>query len=364
MKIFNAKEWEKQGKTLNEMFAEVALEKDPVEVDLRGTWEVDETVEVVTPPNSVIRAGIFKATGPMECVLRLTLGSATQVTGMLDVTGYKESSWVKNRLVPDGVHLHLANGCFFDGFRLKFFKRWGIVNATERGSNIIGCDLGKIKASFCGSPGHFGVAEHTVISGIVHQIDREGGQSIVQRAYLHWHEGLNTITPGDYVSFDNGDIAYVTGVEDGLIEVWPWPTFSGTGTWEVRGIVGGAAFIKGGNTTQVMIRGLVAQYCGHALRVEALYGCHCDALIGEVVGSALTLGNIKATTWGVTVRGFHPEITVTSVLVAGTNVQRCTIISPVVDIIEGQRGMYLRPRYHDGSLFPWEWKLVQIPAIP
>lgn len=364
MTEYVAKEWAAEGKSLHEMFAAIALESDPVTVDLRGEWELDQTLEIVTPSESLMLAGTFTATAEMECVLKMNLGSATQSTGMFVVTGYKKSSHYKHRLVRDGVHLHLANGCFFDGFRFKNLSRWGIVNATEPGSNIIGCDLGKIKANFCGSPGHFGVPDHTVVSGIVHQIDRSGGQSIVQRATLHYTEGLESIEVGDHLSFDNDDIVTVTDVKEGEIEVWPWPSYSGSGTWEVRGIIGGAAFIKGSNTTQVMIRGLVGQYCGHALRVEALYGCHCDALIGEVVGSALTLGGKTATTWGATVRGLHPEITVTDVLVAGTNVQRCVIISPVVDINQDGRGTYLRPRYHDNTLFPWTWKLKQIPAIP
>ena len=217
------------------------------------------------------------------------------------------------------------------------------------------------------------------------QIEREGKpNSPSQRARIYLDPAqLHDLQIGDYLQVDGrpekegGALVQVMEIDSDSIgdylRVFPWPArwddpnwtlLEGVGSWHVEAIIGGVR-IEGGNTTGSHIEGLIAGYTGHGLQIVALYGCHVRGLVGEVVGSVLTVGEPYATTWGVSVCGLHPEIDGVAVLVGGLNVKRVCVISPVIDLdpgTPGGNGYHLLPRLDDGSPGVLvTWPLVQLP---
>lgn len=356
------------GPALNKMFS-VAAATSRADIDLTGTWYVGETVHARTTPMSRVVAGAFHVldSADLDVVLLVAFGQGTQVHGAIGVYG-RRSAHLTKRNAADGVHIHLANFCRFDGFDVSNVRRYAVRNTAEHGSNIIGANLGRIRARFCGAPGPLpGAPDYTRATSTATSVVRTGrAGSPQQRARI----GLNADIPvlvGDFVSIggkpsNGGQLCEVTDVEPGAIEVYPWPgTFQGGGPWEVDGVIGGAVKFAGGNTTQIVVEGILAQYCGHALQLASLYGCIATGVTAEVVGSALTLGARASASFGANVRGLHGERTLADILVAGLNIKRAAVISPSEDVVPGENGYHVMPRLNTGGPTAHAWPVHQFP---
>ena len=152
-------------------------------------------------------------------------------------------------------------------------------------------------------------------------------------------------------------------VLDGALRVFPWPAeLEGPGTWPIEGIIGGGVRLAGGNTTQVSIDAITAQYCGHGLHVVSLYGCNAASLIAEVAGSALTLAARSSALRGFTLRGLHGELTLADVVAGGLSIQRAVILGGAEAVTPGRSGYQVVPRLKTGAPTPWTWPVTQIPG--
>ena len=354
-------------KALNDMFS-ASMSYDRPAFDLTGDWYVGQKVVMQVPTGSQIVAGAISALqdADLDAILHINLGARSSIRGIMTISG-KKTSHLKGRNVTTGVELQMANRCIFDGFDVSHVRRDAIKNAPYPGSNIIGAALGHITARFCGAHGIRGVPEHTRASTVSKMIKRIGSaNSPSQRAIIDLEEHL-PVWIGDFLvingkPMDGGHICEVTSAGGTQLEVYPWPgALEGEGKWSVEALIGAGLHLIGGNTTQVTISSLLAQYCGHALRASSLYGCHATAVTGEVVGSAVTLAGRAAALRGFSLRGLHGEITVTDVLVAGLSVQRALIMAGAEDVVPNRNGYQIVPRTITGDRTGYIWPVTTIP---
>lgn len=350
------------GPGINAAFSAAAQDPAAV-VDLRGTWWVRETVTMTGQPYLTVEAGTIRVhdDADLQVAVVVDTGRDCTIRGTLRVAG-QVTSHLAGRNLGDGVHLTNANGCAIDAISVEYVRRYG---ARTTGGNTIGMQIGRVRCSFCGAPGTAG-PPHTRVMGTAASITREGlAGSPVQRARL-----VSTalpVEPGDYLRIgdlpkNGGWLAEVVSVEpDGLL-VYPWPgEMQGEGPWPIEGIIGGALKLTGGNTTQVVVGSVYAQYAGHGLQIASLYGCHATAVMCEVCGSGLTLGARSSALFGATIRGLHGEVTVTDVLVGGLSIHRTVLIGSVEVLTEPHNAWHVRPTLTTGARTAWTWPLTEVP---
>lgn len=353
------------GPALNAMFQAALATGRSARIDLSGEWWTAEPVLMVAPPASDIVAGGLRVldAASLEVALVVSLGRGCTVVGTLRVGG-RVTSHLAKRNVVYGVRIALANTCTFGGFAVDHVSRYGVSNVP--GANLIGAGLGRIRAASCGAPGHPGAPAHTRATTTATEIVREGSPgSPQQRALIRC--GALPVHSGDYLSIggtpaEGGHLCEVVAAEPGGIRVYPWPgALRGAGEWRVDALIGGAVRLSGGNTAQVTLSGVVAQYCGHALHVVSLYGCNATGVLGEMVGSALTLGARSSALRGASVTGLHAEATLTDVLVGGLSVERAVVIAPAEPVVRGKSGYQVRPVDGSGAPAPYAWPVTTVP---
>jgi hypothetical protein len=345
------------GPALNRMWAAVGAKSTPVVVDWRGSWHTSVPIDIQAPARSEISSGTVyaMASADLAYAIDIDVGTGTNF-GMVRAFGETQTA-IANRNVTDGIILTNCNSANFAGLEVRYTRRYGIKTGT--GYNAIGARLGAVRSSFCGASGVAGAPASAKISGTISSVTREGSaNSTAQRALI-----VTTCTGyevGDYLLVDPGGQSFFCRVEsidvDGT-RVYPWPgTVNGAGTWNVEAIVGAGLGLFGGNTTQLTVGSLYAQYCGHALQVESLYGCVVGGLMGEVVGSTLIVGARNAACLSLTVSGFHAEVERIDVIVGGLSVTNASVTSPTTDIV----GFHVKPTLNDGTQSgSYSWPLVQ-----
>lgn len=345
------------GPALNRMWAVVGSKTTPVVVDWRGSWYTREPIGVQAPARSEISSGTVTALSgsSLDYLIDIDVGTSTQL-GVIRANGVALTS-ISARNVTDGIVLTNCNSAIFAGLEARYMRRYGIKTGT--GYNAIGARLGAVRASFCGASGVAGAPASAKISGTITSVTREGSaNSTAQRALLVGVSGMN-VQVGDYMLVDPSGQAFFCRVEsidvDGT-RVYPWPgTVNGSGTWAVEGIVGAGLGLFGGNTTQLTIDSLYAQYCGHALQCESLYGAIVKGLMGEVVGSTLTVGARNAAVQGMAVDGFHAEVERIDVIAGGLNITKSSVRSPTTDLV----GFHVKPTLNDGTQSAYSWPIEQ-----
>ncbi len=304
-------------------------------LDLSGHWYVSDTVIITAPDRARIRAGTFEVLpgAQLDAVVVLDLGRDVVIEGTLAVIGSAAGgSWLSNRLADDGVHILDANGAQIERITVDYVRRYAVRTG---GGNTIGATIGSVLATYAGTSGLAADPPYTRRSSTAASIARIGSSSsFAQRATVHLVSPLD-VEPGDYLSIggapaSGGDLVEVVSVSESSVTVYPWPlTAVGSGTWPVEVVAGGGVRLHGGNTAAMRIGSVKLQHGGHALHVTSGYGGQVGALLGEVVGSTLTVGARAQTVQALSVLGpLHSEIDLVDVLVGGTGVYSSVVVSP------------------------------------
>lgn len=307
-----------------------ALDEDVL--DLRGTWCVDETVTITTPPRGRVLAGHFEVEpgAQLGAVVVLDLGRDSVIEGTLSVTGASAGgAWWANRQAADGVLVLNANGASIERVTVDYVRRYAVRTG---GGNTIGSSIGSVLATYAGTSGLTGDPWYARQSSTATSITRTGSSnSFAQRAVVTTSPPL-AVEPGDYLLI-GGDLVEVVASTGTAVTVYPWPRV-GPGTWTVEVVAGGGVRLHGGNTAAMRLGTVKLQHGGHALHVTAGYGGQVGALLGEVVGSTLTVGSRAQTVQALSVLGpLHSEVDLFDVVVGGTGVASTVVISPTQPLV-------------------------------
>lgn len=327
------------------MIAEVA-EVPYATLDLRGAWYLTEPLTIACTRCRILAGDFHVMPGhTLPVIVRIDVRGRVDMQGVLRASG-RRTGWHKNRTAVDGVHLVSAGGLRADGFEVRDVARWCLRNT----GHVIGANLGAVSTTWCGTPGGVGSPSYTRVETVATSIERTGGAgSFKQRAHVHLADVHPQLQVGDraWVGLHLVQVREIT--EDGIV-VFPWPgALEGVGEWPVDPVIGGGVQIVGGNTTGLTIGSFTAGYVGVGMEVKSLYGVHVTAPVVEVGGVGIVIGAYNATTWGVSIRGYHPEILGADLVQAGYNVQRCQIVSPVVDLVLGGRYRVASAVRRDGT---------------
>jgi hypothetical protein len=340
-------------------------------IDLSGHWLVDRPVALRCERRCRVIAGTIEARAtaeePLPYVVEVDLPGGSEIDGILRVQG-RSTSWHRHRTAVDGVHLYRVQGVKLDGLDVKWVRRWGVRTATRPGWNAIGADLGMVRVSMAGAPGGINAPPHTRVESAATRIERHGGgRSALQRATVTVDQIPVDVEPGDraWVGLNLVEVVAIDR-EAVTLSVYPWPGgLEGDGDWVVDYVIGGGLAVHGNNTTGLAVDALFAGYVGVGIEVVALYGASIRAPVVEVAGVGLVIGGRRAVTWGLAVYGLHPELVGVDVLQAGRNVQRCLILSPVVDLTS-DRYHVERPTLVSGAKWDspaWDPRCDQVPTF-
>ena len=355
------------GPAINLMFKAVMDFTEKVLIDLTGNWFIGETIQFTAPTQSTIIAGNFNVFDDvnLDVALNINLKSFCHVQGILRVSG-KKSSLFRNRNLTNGIYLHLANGCIFDGFHVQYVKGFGIINALMPGSNIIGATLGNIVGLNCGYPSIPGIQSYLKLSSMTTNIERIGvANSIYQTAKISLSESL-PIKTGDYLLIggqpkDGGHICEVIDIFNDEIFIYPWPGKNeGPVELSVVPIIGGVIKLSGNNTTQVSINKLIGQYCGQGAQINSLYGCKIDSIMVEVAGSAITIGKYNTAIKGVFIQGLHSELCSSDIIIGSLSLDNSTLMASIKAIIPDVNGYHIKPTLNNGEPSIYSWPLIEI----
>jgi hypothetical protein len=340
-----------------------------VPVDLSGTWYVADTV-LLTAGGRMGTIEVLPGSD-LDAVVVLDLPSDAVLEGTLTVVGAPAGgAWRANRLADDGVHVLDANGAQIERIVVRYVRRYAVRTG---GGNTIGASVGSVLATYAGTSGLVGDPVYARQSTTATAIVRTGAAGgFAQRATLTTTDPLDVVA-GDYLLVGGplatgGDLVEVVSVTGTSVVVYPWPLGAvGTGAWPVEVVAGGGVRLHGGNTAAMRIGTVKLQHGGHALHVTAGYGGQVGALLGEVVGSTLTVGARAQTVQALSVLGpLHSEIDLVDVLVGGTGVANAVVISPTQALV-APRVWHVTPTTTSpaGEVHAtYPWPVTSVPGAP
>lgn len=311
---------------LNRMYDDIGLGLiDPLCVDVRGDWDIDETVRMQGHERLHL-AGRFVIADGAELDVMITIDCTGAVfEGRLEARGFRADSGTHyvSRKVVDGIHILQANATqFTGGILVDGCKRWGIRNIG--GTDAEGAlhfaliaHLGQVKVANCGSYGGFGGLREVTFDFDTATNSSGPGVGEGSPSQTCVLSNADPLTPmvvppelqvDDFVFID-GRPHEIVAVGEDTVTVFPWVYSPDPQPLARTGISahGGGVQLGGSNSGGISAR-VYAIGCGVGVLCGSSYGTQLYSLTLQACAIGMVLGRHGSDiNYGSAVHGFYCE---------------------------------------------------------